>query len=85
MEGRISALMASTESGDRSAADALFSALYAELHGLAERQLASRGSGLTLGATTLLHEAYLDMARREGTVFPDGRASWPTRPRSCAR
>jgi len=67
----ISALVASTESGDRSAADALFGALYAELHQLAERQLARRGSDLTLGATTLLHEAYLDMAQREGAVFPD--------------
>jgi RNA polymerase sigma factor (TIGR02999 family) len=63
--------MESTASGDRSAADALFSALYAELHRLAERELANRGSGLTLGATTLLHEAYLDMARREGASFPD--------------
>ena len=26
---------------------------------------------MTLGVTTLLHEAYLDMSRREGTVFPD--------------
>jgi RNA polymerase sigma factor (TIGR02999 family) len=67
----ISALIASTESGDRSAADALFAALYDELHALAERQLARRGSDLTLGVTTLLHEAYLDMAGREGTVFPD--------------
>jgi RNA polymerase sigma factor (TIGR02999 family) len=67
----ISVLIASTESGDRSAADALFTALYAELHQLAERQLARRGSDLTLGVTTLLHEAYLDMAQREGTVFPD--------------
>jgi RNA polymerase sigma factor (TIGR02999 family) len=71
VEGRISALMASTASGDRAAADALFSALYAELHGLAERQLARGGGGLTLGATTLLHEAYLDIARREGALFPD--------------
>jgi len=67
----ISALVASSESGDRSAADALFTALYGELHALAERQLARRGSDLTLGVTTLLHEAYLDMAHREGTVFPD--------------
>ena len=71
MAPAISALIASTESGDRSAADALFSALYDELHGLAERQLARRGSDLTLGVTTLLHEAYLDMAQREGAVFPD--------------
>lgn len=71
MAPTISALVASTESGDRSAADALFSALYGELHLLAERQLARRGSDLTLGVTTLLHEAYLDMSGREGTVFPD--------------
>ena len=71
METPISALLASAESGDRSAANALFSALYQELHGLAQRQLARRGSGLALGVTTLLHEAYLDMAQREGAVFPD--------------
>ena len=71
MATTISALIASTESGDRSAADALFAALYGELHTLAQRQLARRGSDLTLGVTTLLHEAYLDMAQREGSVFPD--------------
>lgn len=26
---------------------------------------------MTLGATTLLHEAYLDISRREAAVFPD--------------
>jgi len=59
------------ESGDRSAADALFTALYGELHSLAQRQLARGGSDLSLGATTLLHEAYLDIAQREGAAFPD--------------
>jgi RNA polymerase sigma factor (TIGR02999 family) len=67
----ISALIASTEAGDRSAADALFAALYAELHTLARQQLAGSGSDVTLGPTTLLHEAYLNMSQREGTVFPD--------------
>jgi RNA polymerase sigma factor (TIGR02999 family) len=67
----LSALIASSETGDRSAADALFTALYAELHSLAQKQLANRGRDLTLGVTTLLHEAYLDMARREGASFPD--------------
>jgi len=71
MAPAISALIASTETGDRSAADALFSALYDELHRLAEQQLRRQGSGLTLGVTTLLHEAYLDMSQREGPVFPD--------------
>jgi RNA polymerase sigma factor (TIGR02999 family) len=67
----ISALIASTDAGDRSAANALFSALYAELHELARRQLAGSGSGVTLGPTTLLHEAYLNMSQREGPDFPD--------------
>lgn len=66
----ISALIASTEAGDRSASDALFSALYSELHRLARRQLSDAGN-VTLGPTTLLHEAYLNMSRREGPSFPD--------------
>lgn len=44
--------------------------LYAELHRLARRQLARAGQGATLSATTLLHEAYLQMAGRDG-AFPD--------------
>ena len=67
----ISALITSSEAGDSSAADALFSALYAELHALAGRQLAVAGPGVTLGPTTLLHEAYLSMSQREGCEFPD--------------
>jgi RNA polymerase sigma factor (TIGR02999 family) len=66
----ISSLIASTDAGDRPAADALFSALYAELRQLARRQLAG-SRGLTLGPTTLLHEAYINIARREGASFPD--------------
>jgi len=66
----ISSLISSTECGDRSAADALFAALYSELHRLAERQLSRSGAGVTIGATTLLHEAYLDISQREA-AFPD--------------
>jgi RNA polymerase sigma factor (TIGR02999 family) len=65
----IASLIASAESGDPSAADALFTALYSELHRLASRQLGGR-SNLTLGTTTLLHEAYLNIARA-GAEFPD--------------
>lgn len=71
MVATISSLISSTESGDRAAADQLFAALYSELHGLARRQVARAGSEVTIGATTLLHEAYLNMSRREGPVFPD--------------
>jgi RNA polymerase sigma factor (TIGR02999 family) len=45
--------------------------LYADLHGMARRELAKRGSGVSLGATTLLHEAYLDMSGRQTAEFPD--------------
>ena len=71
VEPTISALIASAEGGDPAAAGALFAALYDELHRLARRQLARNAPDVTLGTTTLLHEAYLDMAAREGTLFPD--------------
>jgi len=72
VEPSLSALIASAERGDRSAADALFAVLYSELHRLASRQLAKGAApDLTLGTTTLLHSAYLEMADREGAVFPD--------------
>jgi RNA polymerase sigma factor (TIGR02999 family) len=67
----ISSLIASAEGGDRSVADALFAALYSELHRLAKRQLARSGGGVSLGPTTLLHEAYLDISGRESPAFPD--------------
>ena len=70
MTATISSLITSVEGGDPSAGPALFAALYSELHRLAQRQLAGNG-GLGLGATSLLHEAYLDIARREGASFPD--------------
>jgi RNA polymerase sigma factor (TIGR02999 family) len=70
-QSQISSLILSTESGDRSAADALFAALYSELHRLARTQLARSGHGASLSPTTLLHEAYLDIAGREAASFPD--------------
>jgi RNA polymerase sigma factor (TIGR02999 family) len=66
----LSFLIASAEGGDRAAVDTLFTVLYAELHRLASRQLSRSAPGMTLGTTTLLHEAYLDMAGREAG-FPD--------------
>ena len=67
----ITSLLASAEQGDRAAGDAVFAALYEQLHRMARRELARRGSGVTLGATTLLHDAYLDISGRDGKVFPD--------------
>jgi RNA polymerase sigma factor (TIGR02999 family) len=67
----LSSLVATAERGDHAAADALFTALYGELHRLARQQLARRGAGVTLGATQLLHEAYLDISGRDSLAFPD--------------
>lgn len=71
MDPVIGTLVTSAEQGDQAAADTLFTTLYAELHRMAKRELAKRGAGVTLGATTLLHEAYLDISGREGPAFPD--------------
>lgn len=65
----IGRLIGVAEAGDGAAADELFAILYQELHRIAERQLHQGGSDLTLGTTTLLHEAYLNIADREGVTF----------------
>jgi len=49
----------------------LFAALYDELHRLAESHLRRGADGLGLSTTTLLHEAYLDLASRPSLGFPD--------------
>jgi RNA polymerase sigma factor (TIGR02999 family) len=67
----VTLLIGAADRGDPSAADALFSALYSELHRLAKRELARQGLPITLSATTLPHQAYLGMAEREGPSFPD--------------
>lgn len=67
----IATLIASAERGDESAAETLFATLYAELHRIAERELARNWGSGTLAATSLLHQAYLDISRREGVQFPD--------------
>jgi len=71
VDGTILGLIGAAEQGDNAAADELFSTLYTELHRLAKRELARPGAAVSLGATTLLHEAYLDMAARDGPSFPD--------------
>ena len=71
MDTELTALLAAADGGDGNAAQAAFALLYQELHRLARRELARRGPHLTLGATTLLHEAYLDLAGRHGPTFPD--------------
>lgn len=63
--------MEEAQRGDSSAADELFAALYDELHRLAKRELARQAGLISISVTTLLHEAYLDIAARSGPSFPD--------------
>lgn len=58
------------DNGDLIAAEQLFTALYGELHRMAKRQLHRNAFGSTISATTLLHEAYLDIAGHD-PGFPD--------------
>jgi RNA polymerase sigma factor (TIGR02999 family) len=67
----ITSLFESAERGDAAASEALFAALYTELHRLARRELGRRNGQVTLGATTLLHEAYIKMSDRDDVAFPD--------------
>lgn len=71
MPATLSSFFVAAEHGDAAASQALFGRLYSELHRLAKRELARRGVAASIGVTTLLHEAYLDMASHEGPQFPD--------------
>jgi RNA polymerase sigma factor (TIGR02999 family) len=69
VDSPIGQLIRTADAGDPKAGGALFGVLYRELHAIAERQLRQGGVELTLGTTTLLHEAYLNIAMREGMQF----------------
>ena len=71
MDATLHALISAADRGDLAARDSLFASLYVELHRLARRELARRGSAAGIGVTTLLHDAYLAMATRSEPSFPD--------------
>ena len=70
-DASVAVLFASAENGDPASSSALYAALYSELHRVASRELNRQGWGVSLGATSLLHEAYFDLSRRDGAAFPD--------------
>jgi RNA polymerase sigma factor (TIGR02999 family) len=49
----------------------LFASLYRELHRLAKIQIARQRASELVGATTLLHEAYVSLSRQQSAMFPD--------------
>jgi RNA polymerase sigma factor (TIGR02999 family) len=71
MSTTIPRLISAAEGGDTIAAEELFGVLYSELHRLARHELARHSPSLGISPTTLLHEAYLDLAAQTGSVFPD--------------
>jgi RNA polymerase sigma factor (TIGR02999 family) len=71
--GDLTELLVAARAGDRDTLDRLFEKVYAELHALAHRQLAARGSGQTLSTTALVHEAYLKLVDSPRTAFHDRR------------
>jgi RNA polymerase sigma factor (TIGR02999 family) len=72
-DASISALIAAADARGGAAQKALFEALYAELHRLAESHVHRAGRHVSLGTTTLLHEAYLEISKRDALAFPDRR------------
>lgn len=70
MDPALSSMIEAAEQGSGTVREALFSTLYSELHRLAKAQLARGGYGISVSVTTILHDAYVDMAARD-TKFPD--------------
>jgi RNA polymerase sigma factor (TIGR02999 family) len=74
-DGRVTQVLAriitAAESGDRSARDALFATLYSELRRIARRELGRHGAPFSLGPSTVLHQAYIEMAGADELSFPD--------------
>lgn len=68
---RLEDLIRLADGGDVAAREHLFASLYEELHRIARRELRRQGAALTLGPTTLLHEAYINLGERRGVEFPD--------------
>jgi len=70
-ENDLEQLFRRAQDADPAAAEQLFALLYDELHRLAQHHLQRGNSALTLGTTTLVHEAYLNMVGRADVAFPD--------------
>jgi RNA polymerase sigma factor (TIGR02999 family) len=69
--GDITGLIAAWRRGDKAAENALFDALYARLHGIALRCIHGQLPSPSLGATALIHEAYLRFHRSERIEVAD--------------
>jgi RNA polymerase sigma factor (TIGR02999 family) len=66
----VTELIVGARSGDAGASEQLFALVYADLHRLAARQLRA-GDGAGMRTTSLVHEAYLKLARPEALDVAD--------------
>ncbi len=71
LSASFTSLIAEADAGDARAGDRLFAALYEELHRLAQREVRRQGADSPFSATTLLHEVYLAIGKRNDGDFPD--------------
>lgn len=69
--GDITLLIAQASAGDKSAADALFSAVYQDMRRIAARQAAAADFADAPGRTSLVHESYLRLARPDALKLAD--------------
>jgi len=67
----ITRLIEDWQRGDKAAENALFDAMYHRLHALAVQCLRGEQPGQSLGATALVHEAYLRFTRAERLDIAD--------------
>lgn len=65
---QLPALVESAEKGHAGGREQLFTALYDELHRMAQREL-RRNAAATLSPTTLLHETFLNVSQRDSAAF----------------
>ena len=70
-DGEITQQLIDARSGGAGAQDRLFAAVYEQLKSLARRELRLRGRTPTLGATALVHEAYLRLVDQTRADWKD--------------
>ncbi|MEO8672103.1 MAG: ECF-type sigma factor [Tahibacter sp.] len=66
---QVTELLAAVDRGDAGARDSLFELVYDELKRIARGQVRRSGGGLSINPTTLLHEAWLKLARGDDRAF----------------
>lgn len=70
-DGEITALLQQSAEGDRDAFQRLIPLVYGDLKGIAHRRLRNERSDHTLGATAVVHEAYLQLVPQATTTWQD--------------